>query len=482
MSAGIARVLSIAGTDPTGGAGIHADLKSISANGGYGMAVVTALVAQNTRGVRALHVPPAPFLGQQLTAVSDDVVIDAVKIGMLANAETITTVSSWLLEVQPPVVVLDPVMIATSGDRLLDAAAGQALKELLPLADLVTPNVPELADLLGTIPATTWEAVLGQARELARRHDVIVLAKGGHLDGADVRDALVNPDGTATEYVASRVLTENTHGTGCSLSSAIAPRRAAGDSWPEAVRNATEWLGESLRRADELDVGRGHGPVHHFAGLWSRGGLDTAPTPDDVRSSWWSSISGTRTAIDDLAFIRQLGDGTLPTAAFRWYLAQDTLYLREYARALGRAGGLAPSSADRPFWAGGAEEALTAEMALHEGGVPPADADGTLPSDATTAYLGHLADVATGGDYGELIAALLPCYWLYRDVGQRLHALSHDEHPFRDWLDTYADPSFAEATDLAIDIVTATAARATSATRARMLQAFQTSAEHELAF
>ena len=181
MSTSIPRVLSIAGTDPTGGAGIQADLKSIAANGGYGMAVVTALVAQNTVGVRSVHVPPVSFLRDQLDAVSDDVGIDAVKIGMLATAEVTIAVDRWLARVRPPVVVLDPVMVATSGDRLLDAEAEQALGDLVRRADLVTPNVPELAILAGEPVATSWEEVLEQAERVSARHGVLVVAQ--HVDG-----------------------------------------------------------------------------------------------------------------------------------------------------------------------------------------------------------------------------------------------------------------------------------------------------------
>ncbi|MGQ3257261.1 MAG: bifunctional hydroxymethylpyrimidine kinase/phosphomethylpyrimidine kinase, partial [Microbacterium aurantiacum] len=180
----VPRVLSIAGTDPTGGAGVHADLKSIAANGGYGMAVVTALVAQNTRGVRSVHMPPVEFLTQQLDAVSDDVAIDAVKIGMLGTVEVIRAVEEWLGRVTPPVVVLDPVMIATSGDRLLDRAAEEALRTLVARVDLVTPNIPELAILAGEPVATGWDDVIAQAARVAERHGVRVLAKGGHLAGA----------------------------------------------------------------------------------------------------------------------------------------------------------------------------------------------------------------------------------------------------------------------------------------------------------
>ncbi|OZB80831.1 thiamine phosphate synthase, partial [Microbacterium sp. 13-71-7] len=160
---GVPRVLSIAGSDPSGGAGIQADLKAIAANGGYGMAAITALTAQNTRGVRGVHLPPAAFLRAQLDAISEDVRIDAVKIGMLAGSAVIEEVGSWLREHRPPTVVLDPVMIATSGDRLLDAEAEHALRALLPLADLLTPNLPELAVLARESAATSWGGALAQA-------------------------------------------------------------------------------------------------------------------------------------------------------------------------------------------------------------------------------------------------------------------------------------------------------------------------------
>ncbi|PRI12407.1 bifunctional hydroxymethylpyrimidine kinase/phosphomethylpyrimidine kinase [Leucobacter massiliensis] len=287
----IVNVLSVAGTDPTGGAGIQADLKAIAAGGGYGMAVVTALVAQNTRGVRAVHVPPIPFLTAQLDAVSDDVRIDAVKIGMLANAEVIGAVAAWLRRVRPPLVVLDPVMIAASGDALLDPEAVTALRGLIPQAGLITPNLPELAVLAGAAgagaagPADTWEAALEQARLVASAHGVRVLAKAGHLPGERTPDALVTPEGDTIEFPGVRIATRNTHGTGCSLSAGIATRVARhGGDWVRAARETKAWLRESLAAADTLDVGGGSGPVHHFAGLWARGGLHTAPEAQQNRA------------------------------------------------------------------------------------------------------------------------------------------------------------------------------------------------------
>ena len=270
----IPRVLSIAGTDPTGGAGIQADLKSIAANGGYGMAVVTALVAQNSRGVRAIHTPPPEFLSEQLRSVSDDVTIDAVKIGMLAQAEFIDVVELWLGETAPPVVVLDPVMISTSGRRLLDPEAEPSLARLLGRVDLVTPNLHELGALLGEPPATQWSPALRLAERLSEIHGVTVLLKGGHLGGPGSPDALVDSMGRLPggrhvfQSDATRVNTTNTHGTGCSLSSAMATIQVRSGDWAASLTEAKEWLQDSLRHADELDVGSGDGPIHHFHRLW----------------------------------------------------------------------------------------------------------------------------------------------------------------------------------------------------------------------
>ena len=260
----IPRVLSIAGTDPTGGAGVQADLKSIGAAGGYGMAVVTALVAQNTQGLREIHTPPQSFLDAQLQSVFDDVQVDAIKIGMLGDVETTETVANWLQRVDVPVVVLDPVMVATSGDRLLSEEAEQAVRELTRLATVVTPNLPELAMLVGEPVATTVRQAVEQAQRFAKEMNISVLAKGGHLSSSQADNALVTPAGEVFNVAVERVETKNTHGTGCSLSSALATRLAAGDSPQRAVEWASEWLREAIEYADDLHVGQGNGPVDHF--------------------------------------------------------------------------------------------------------------------------------------------------------------------------------------------------------------------------
>ncbi|GAA1340340.1 bifunctional hydroxymethylpyrimidine kinase/phosphomethylpyrimidine kinase [Arthrobacter roseus] len=266
----VPRVLSVAGTDPTGGAGIQADLKSIAARGGYGMAVVTTLVAQNTCGVRSVHTPPIEFLEEQLNAVSDDVVIDAVKIGMLADVGIISAVQKWLDRIRPAVVVLDPVMIATSGDRLLQPAAEEALRAFVSSAGLVTPNLAELAVLAGTARALTWPDALEQGRLLSEQTKTTVLVKGGHLDGAQCPDAIVNSaaDIIVQEVPGQRVLTRHTHGTGCSLSAAMATEQVRHQDWAASLAIVKPWLYGSLQHAEELKVGLGNGPIHHFHHLF----------------------------------------------------------------------------------------------------------------------------------------------------------------------------------------------------------------------
>ena len=288
-------MLSIAGTDPTGGAGIQADLKSFAAHGAYGMAVVTALVAQNTCGVRASHVPDVEFLRAQLDAVSDDVMIDAAKTGMLATKPVVREVRAWLAHHRPPYLVVDPVMIATSGHRLLDAGAELALRGLLDDADLVTPNLPELAALLDEQVARTWSDALEQGARLARRHDVTVLVKGGHLDGAHGRspDAVVDRD-SCVELDAARIVTTCTHGTGCALSAAVTALRPQRSGWVEAVRDAKVWLTCAIERGAALQVGRGRGPIDHFAGLPAWVVPHPAPGAGRVADGGGSSLVGLR--------------------------------------------------------------------------------------------------------------------------------------------------------------------------------------------
>ncbi|MBL0940329.1 MAG: bifunctional hydroxymethylpyrimidine kinase/phosphomethylpyrimidine kinase [Gemmatimonadaceae bacterium] len=267
-SSRIPHALSIAGSDPSGGAGIQADLKTFSALQVYGMAALTALTAQNTRGVSAVHLAPPAFVREQLDALFSDIRIDAVKIGMIATAEIAETIADVLATQTHVPVVLDPVMIAKGGASLLQTDAVDAIRlRLLPLATVITPNLPEAARLLDTAVATTRAEMETQASALRDMGPQAVLLKGGHLEGDRSPDCLVTAQ--AMHWLdAPRVFTTHTHGTGCTLSAAIAAGLASGVDLLSGVRAAKQYVTDAITAAHLLDVGHGHGPTHHFHALW----------------------------------------------------------------------------------------------------------------------------------------------------------------------------------------------------------------------
>jgi hydroxymethylpyrimidine/phosphomethylpyrimidine kinase len=259
--------VTIAGSDSGGGAGIQADLKTFSAFGIYGTSVITALTAQNTKGVFAIHEVPAEFIAAQMDAVFSDFKITAVKIGMLGNAAAIGIVAGELRRRHAPNVVLDTVMASSSGETLLRPDAIGALRELIAMAKLVTPNLSEAAALVGGSVARTEDEMQAQAQKLLALGAGAVLLKGGHADGPESVDLLVEP-GACTRLAAPRVATRNTHGTGCTLASAIAAGLARGLSLIDAVRAAKAYISAAIAAADRLPVGSGSGPVHHFYERW----------------------------------------------------------------------------------------------------------------------------------------------------------------------------------------------------------------------
>ncbi|MGY2905104.1 bifunctional hydroxymethylpyrimidine kinase/phosphomethylpyrimidine kinase [Bradyrhizobium sp. URHC0002] len=256
--------LTIAGSDSSGGAGIQADLKTFAAFGVYGASVITALTAQNTQGVSGIHQVPADFVTAQIDAVFSDLAVGAVKIGMVAQPPVIDAIVAGLRRWSPKHVVLDPVMVATSGDRLLATEAVDALRtKLIPLASVITPNLPEAAALLDEGVAADEAAVEKQGRRLLALGCRAVLIKGGHGEGAESIDYLIDSSGV-TALAAPRIATKNTHGTGCSLSSAIAAGLAKGEGMETAVRKAKAFVSAAIAAADRFSVGHGHGPIHHF--------------------------------------------------------------------------------------------------------------------------------------------------------------------------------------------------------------------------
>lgn len=263
----VATALTIAGSDSGGGAGIQADLKTFSAFGVYGASVITAVTAQNTLEVSDVHLVPCATVAAQTAAVLGDIRVDCIKIGMLGDAALVETVARGIGDYCGPV-VLDPVMVAKSGARLLPDTARDALvAHLLPRADLLTPNLPEAAALLGCAEARSDAEMQEQAALLRAKGARAVLMKGGHGQAETCTDWLVGEEVLCFE--APRIATRNTHGTGCSYSSAIAAGMARELDLPMAVRRAHGWLHAAIRGADTLKVGHGHGPVHHFHEVWA---------------------------------------------------------------------------------------------------------------------------------------------------------------------------------------------------------------------
>jgi len=263
------RVLTIAGSDSGGGAGIQADLKTMSAIGCYGMSVITALTAQNTQGVTAIHPVPPEFAAEQIAAVFSDIGADSVKIGMLYSAELIEVIALQLKKYGAQKIVLDPVMVAQSGDKLLQDDAIQAIREhLMPLADVVTPNIPE-AEVLTDRGITGMEDMQIAARSLAACGSRSILIKGGHLEDSASTDLLyLKNENRFIRLEAERIASRNNHGTGCTLSSAIASFMARGEDIEQSVRQAKTYIQDAIRAGADYTIGHGHGPVHHFFEFW----------------------------------------------------------------------------------------------------------------------------------------------------------------------------------------------------------------------
>jgi hydroxymethylpyrimidine/phosphomethylpyrimidine kinase len=260
--------LSIAGFDGSGGAGMQADMKVFSARGVYACTVLTSLPVQNTQGVRAVYDLPLESIGEQIDSQFEDLDIRAVKIGMLHKVDIIQVIAERIQKYKPEFVVVDPVMVAKSGHRLLVPEAVDALKEyILPLATVLTPNLPEATDLLGREIGKESE-MADAGRELLKFGSRSVLVKGGHLEGSSQSSDCLVQEASVSWFRSDRIQTKNTHGTGCTYSAAIAAELAKGKSIPEAVRLAKDYLTGAMRAGADLEIGKGKGPVHHFYSVW----------------------------------------------------------------------------------------------------------------------------------------------------------------------------------------------------------------------
>jgi hydroxymethylpyrimidine/phosphomethylpyrimidine kinase len=311
-----------------------------------------------------------------------------------------------------------------------------------------------------------------------------VLVKGGHLAGDECPDALVSPAGTPAQDVVvvpgKRVATLNSHGTGCSLSSAMATVQARLGDWEASLREVKTWLAGALEASETLEVGTGNGPVHHFHHLRPQ------PSEGGFAAQLWAEAAKDLDSIYALDFIRGLASGSLPEKEFGYYLAQDAIYLNGYSRVLARTSAMAPTEAEQLFWARSAAHCLEVESELHRSWLSTRTVEAEL-GPVTKSYVDHLTAASASGSYAVLAAAVLPCFWLYAEVGKTLYAefLAAGEpaaHPYAEWLRTYADEDFAAATRQAIAIVDNAGRTASAGDRAAMVTAFSQSCRLEVDF
>ncbi|KAJ1962229.1 trifunctional hydroxymethylpyrimidine kinase/phosphomethylpyrimidine kinase/thiaminase [Dipsacomyces acuminosporus] len=468
-------VLTIAGSDSGGGAGIQADLKTFMAHQTYGTSVITALTAQNTQEVRGVMAVPAPMVEQQLDAVMDDIDVRAAKVGMLSNASIIKAVASaWERSASKrnlPLVV-DPVMVATSGGRLLDAEAIDTLRDaLLPLSTVVTPNLREAEVILDMEPGSikSLKAMDEAARKISAAFAIpVTVVKGGHLDAAAaaddgikdeqgmpvVVDVVYQSEGDCLTHVKSpRIESSSTHGTGCTLSAAIAANLAKGMVQLAAIQAAVKYVNEAIQAA--FAVGSGHGPVNHSYALRAVPILrPTKYNPHPFTQYLKDQIGGLWDQYIAHPFVVKAGDGTLSRESFLYYLKQDYIYLKHYART----NALAAFKSDSLHGIGEmADIALgcARESELHvklcgQWGISREEMESEQESWASVAYTRYIIDKGTSGDLLDLLVAMYPCLLGYGEAAARQAGDSRtvrQGNPYWPWIENYADRHFLTAVD-----------------------------------
>ncbi|KAK8238410.1 thiamine biosynthesis protein-like protein (Thi-4) [Phyllosticta capitalensis] len=499
------RILVIAGSDSSGGAGLEADQKVIASHGCYAMTATTALTAQNTLGVHGIHVTPSGFVRKQIEACLEDVGVDLVKTGMLASASTVEVVAEAIKRYNVPVSVIDPVMVSTSGAQLLpEDAVGTLISQLLPLATVVTPNVPEALMILNHQDSegaeqpepTTVKALISIAQAVRQLGPKYVLLKGGHVPLTKDHTA---PTSEAERHVVVNVLvgpgepvimetgyqkSRNTHGTGCSLASAIASRLALGMTMEQAVKTANYYIEAGIRTSK--DLGSGSGPINHFHSSYM---LPFAPgrfieyllDREDVRGPWKEHTHH--------AFVKQLADGTLPLKKFQNYLIQDYLFLIQFSRANSLAAYKAKDLDDINKSARIVLH-IQEEMNLHvrycEGfGLTKADIESHEEHQACTAYTRYVLDIGQSEDWFALQVALAPCLLGYGHIARRLFddpETKREGNPYWDWVLQYVADDYTAAVRTGAELMEKHAVRQSPARIEQLVKIFIHATKMETGF
>ncbi len=446
--------LSIAGSDSSGGAGIQADIKTMIANGVYAMSAITALTAQNTTGVQGILEVTPEFLARQIDSVFTDIHPDAVKIGMVSSVELIKTIAQKLRQYQAVNIVVDPVMVATSGSRLLSEDAVDALKQnLLPLATVLTPNIPE-AEVLSGMKVQSAEDMLAAARYISETYHCAVLCKGGHQLN-DANDLLYR-DGDYQWFNGKRINNPNTHGTGCTLSSAIASNLAKGHDLDAAVERAKAYVSGALEAM--LDLGSGSGPMNHAFNLNGKPtkvmNMKTTQRLLHVSKEIWAGYH-------KHPFVRGIASGTLDREKFQYYMLQDYLYLIDYAKVFAMGAAKAQDKETVRLFGSYMSQILEGEMDLHKGymkrlGISLEESEQTAMALDNLFYTSYMLRVAYEEGPGEIAAAILSCALSYEVIAKAM--IQSDpasaDHPFYgQWVRSYADSGYSDANQKLIDLI-----------------------------
>ncbi|PNP39900.1 hypothetical protein TGAMA5MH_08166 [Trichoderma gamsii] len=468
------RVLIIAGSDPSGGAGLEADQKVLAAHGCYAMTSTTALTVQNTKGVTGVHVIPSDFVGRQIEACLEDVGADVIKTGMLASAETIEVIAKLVTKFNVPTLVIDPVMVSTSGAQLLPhEAIAQLSQHLLPHTTILTPNIPEATLLLTQNGQQVNEIqsvsdVEAMGRKIQQLGPKWVLVKGGHMpfrkdltvaktdeEKEIVVDVLVGPEESVLRVQSPYQKSTSTHGTGCSLASAIAARVAQGADMPTAVRGACRYIEAGIKTAPQL--GSGNGPLDHFHSTY------TLPFSPGYFVEYLLEHPAVRSVWDEFVyhpFVMALGNGTLPVESFKGYIVQDYLYLIHFSRANALAAYKAKSIGDISR-SNEIVSHILHEMKLHINycnsfGISEPEIQATQELQACTAYTRYVLDVGQSEDWLALQMALAPCLLGYGAVAKMLHAHAEtvrDGNTYWAWIENYNADDYVEAVRLGSELI-----------------------------
>lgn len=446
--------LTIAGSDPSGGAGVQADLKTFSSLGCYGMSVVTALTAQNTLGVQSIHPLPSSFIREQLQSIFTDIDVAVIKIGMLERAEIISEVASCLKTYKKAhscSLVVDPVMFAKSGHQLIkDDAIDRLKKEIMPLTTILTPNIPEACRLLGIPRIASRKEMEKIAFALLDLGPEAVIVKGGALENKVLeligKDCLVRKGEGQPYWLENRQIdTPNLHGTGCTFSAAIASYLAHGNNMVGAVRRAKYYISQAIEEGAHYQIGKGKGPVHHFYPLWpitnftQRAFLKIEPLYKQIRQHM---------------FLQELAAGSLPVEKFAFYIQQDYLFLLDRAEAFSLLAAKAPTQELRNYLTEQSNSSLQgAENIYKKYHLSPPAKENLQKSPACKSYTEEMLKIASERTFIEGLVFLLPCTLLYQKIGEALHPNGNCPPSYKLWIDTYSSVERRKKVEVSIGIV-----------------------------